>query len=168
MLSLKLWPGHWFARVSATIYLQPRRFGGPPINRYWLLFTFNGRSYLRDQQNACWIDDINSCCCLLGTMILTSSAPNKWLQASLSAKSLINIRKRRGQTPLFAVHSHERWSSNFILNILFFRNVGQESTRLPHLIRNTFILTARSSSGVTRTLGQWCYPPTRNGGPSWY
>ncbi len=98
------------------------------VNRWWLLPAFDGRSLLRDQMNACRIDDQRSCCWLLGAMSLTSSVKNKWLHVGSSAKSLINIRKRRGQnteprgTPLFTVHSLEWWSSNFTLKVLLFRN----------------------------------------------
>ncbi len=67
-----------------------RRSGVPPIDRWWLLLAFNGRSHPWDKLNACWTDDCCSCCWLLGAMSLTSSAKNKWLHVSSSAKSLIN------------------------------------------------------------------------------
>ncbi len=50
-----------------------RRPGVPPLDRWWLLLAFNGRSHLRDQVNACWIDDRRSCCWFLVTVSLTSS-----------------------------------------------------------------------------------------------
>ncbi len=36
-----------------------------------------GKSYLRDQAHACWIDGLISYCCLLEAMSLTSSAMKK-------------------------------------------------------------------------------------------
>ncbi len=75
-----------------------RKLGVPPIDRWWLLLAFNWRPHLWDQLNACRIDARSSCCWILGAMSLTSSAKSKWLHVSSSAKSLINIRKRRGRS----------------------------------------------------------------------
>ncbi len=105
-----------------------RRSGVPPIERWWFLLAFNGRSHLWDQLNVWRIDHPSSCCWLLEPMSLTSSAKNKWLHVSSSAKSLINIRKRRGPstepwgTPLFTAPTLEWWSPNFTLKVLLFRN----------------------------------------------
>ncbi len=65
-----------------------RSSGWPPIDRWWLLLAFNGRSQLWDQLSACSIDDLSSCCWLLGAMSFTSSAKNKWLQVSSFSRSI--------------------------------------------------------------------------------
>ncbi len=83
---------HFFNDLPAA----RRRSGGPPIDRWWISLAFNGKSHLRDQANACWIDDLSSCCCLLGALSFTSSAKNKWLQVNSSAKSLKKFQEEKG------------------------------------------------------------------------
>ncbi len=71
---------HFCSDLPSTSSDRDLRWSGePPIDRWWLLFAFNGRSHLRDRVNAWWIDNRSSCCWLLGAMSLTSSAKNKWL-----------------------------------------------------------------------------------------
>ncbi len=120
---------HFCIKLPFTPLDRTRRWsGGPPIDRWWLLLAFNGRSHLRDQLSACWIDDLSSCCCLLEATSFTSSAKNKWMQVGSSAKSFINIRNRNCpitetlSTPLFTIPSPERWSPKFTLKILLLKN----------------------------------------------
>ncbi len=76
--SSQLCPGHWFARISASIYLQSLR-RGLDEGREGLEWTGIGfylhltlRSHLRDQLTACWIAELCSCSCLLEAMSFTS------------------------------------------------------------------------------------------------
>ncbi len=60
---------HFLISLPSASSERTRRWsGGPPIDRWWRLLAFNGRSHLRDQLSACWIDDLSSCCWLLGAM----------------------------------------------------------------------------------------------------
>ncbi len=87
---------------------RTRRWSGwPPIDRWWLLLAFNGRSHLGYQLSACWIDDLRSCCWLLGAMSFASSAKNTWLEVSSFSRSFIKSRNRRG-------HSPEPWATPII------------------------------------------------------
>ncbi len=80
-----------------------RRSGVPPIDRLWLLLTFNGRSHPWDQLNTWRIDDRSSCCWLLGAMSFTSSAKNIWLHVSSSAKSLIKQAQSPGAPRFYGI-----------------------------------------------------------------
>ncbi len=125
-----------------------RSSGWPPIDRWWLLLAFIGRSHLRDHLNACSIDDLNSCCWLLGAMSFTSSAKNKWLQVSSFSRSFINIRNRRGPStepwgkPLFTTPTPGRWPPKFSPKVLFFRNSSTHQVFLRWILIATIFLTS--------------------------
>ncbi len=128
---------------------------------------------LRDQFSACSIDDLTSCCWLLGTMSFTSSAKNKWLQVSSFSRSFINIRNRRGpSTPLFTIPSLERWPPNFTRNVLFFRNASIQCAILRWIYIATIVLISRrwhtepnafeTSKYKTSTASTWPVMPVIN------
>ncbi len=73
-----------------------RSSGWPPIVKRWLLLAFIGRSHLWHQLSACSIEDLTSCCWLLGVMSFTSWAKNKLLQISSFSTSFIHVRNRSG------------------------------------------------------------------------